>query len=418
MSALSMDPIQNTIPSQEDAAASEQSSGDFIAEVMEMFAPYHAAYDEKVRAVELSRATVYQLAIKLAHEIFERLALAKTGSIFAKRLIESLWSLTTTRVYDEEDDDDDEEFDPEVNVISILYDFLTISGNYPDARFLPTTIGLMTQRKKGKYDPNYDISNNKAAVSLGESKFVDIFRAFRSIVARIIKNSTGSYDVPERAYAQEWNFSFQAKNGTWTREKCTKEFEDFIMELAPVYEHLEKFTPELKELFEVFNFASAAAKAHRAARDAKREARQAREIGQMREKRDQRRPRQANAPVQAAASKPVEARPFVPAPPVACRWGVKNPITGASLPVANAPVPTPVLIEEPREVAEVAADGEGEFQVVSRQQKRNERAQNWQARGGQRRDSEAQPAQGSSGAQRRMDRARAWREKQAAQVAK
>jgi hypothetical protein len=415
MSALSMDPIQNVIPSQEDAAASEQSSGDFIAEVMEMFAPYHAAYDETVRSVELSRATVYQLAIKLAHEIFERLALAKTGSIFAKRMIENLWSLTTARVYDDEDDDD-EEFDPDVNVISILYDFLTISGNYPDARFLPTTIGLMTQRKKGKYDPNYDISNNKAAVPLGESKFVDIFRAFRSIVARIIKNSTGSYDVPERAYAHEWNFSFQAKSGTWTREKCTKDFEDFIMELAPVYEHLEKFTPELKELFEVFNSASAAAKAHRAARDAKREARQAREIGQMREKHEKRRPR----PVVKTAvpvSKPVEQRPFVEAAPVASRWGAVNPITGARLPV-SAPVPTPVLIEEPREVAEVAADGEGEFQVVSRQQKRNERAQNWQARGGQRRDSEAQPAQGSSGAQRRMDRARAWREKQVAQAAK
>ncbi len=422
MSALSMDPIQNAIPSEEDAAACEQSSGDLIAELQEMFAPYNAAYDEKVRSVELSRATVYQLAIKLAYEIHDLLAKVKSGSIFAKHVIDSLWDLTTARVYDDDEDDDDE-FSPEVNVVSILYDFLTICGNYPDAPFAATTFGLTTQRKQGKYDPNYDTSFKKAAIPLGESRFVDVFRAFRSIVSRIIKSCTGTYDVPEREFAHEWEFSRRASNGTWSRVKCTKDFEEFIMELAPVYEHLEKFTPELKELFDVFIEASSAAKAHRAARDAKREAR---DLRQMREKRDQRRPRQANVPAQATV-KPVEKTPFVPAPPVASRWGVKNPITGAALSVVNAPVPTPVLIEEPRQLAEVANDGEGEFQVVSRQQKRSERGQNWQPRGnGQRaprresapqREGDAQSGQVAPGVQRRMDRARVWREKQAGQAA-
>jgi hypothetical protein len=421
MSALSMDSIQNVIPSQEDAAACEQSSGDLITELQEMFAPYNAAYDEKVRAVELSRATVYQLAIKLAYEIQDLLTKVKSGSIFAKHVVDSLWDLTTARVYDD-DEDDDEEFTPEVNVVSILYDFLTLCGNYPNAPFAATTFGLITHRKQGKYDPNYDTSFKKASITLGESRFVDVFRAFRSIVSRIIKSCTGTYDVPEREFAHEWEFSIRGANSTWKRVKCTKEFEEFIMEMAPVYENLEKFTPELKELFDVFIEASSAAKAHRAARDAKREAREARELRQMREKRDQRRPRQASAPVQATV-KPVEQRPFVPAPPVASRWGVKNPVTGAALPVVNALVPTPVLIEEPRELAEVANDGEGEFQVVSRQQKRSERGQNWQPRGnGQRaprresapqREGDAQSGQVAPGVQRRMDRSRVWREKHA-----
>lgn len=400
----------HSVPSQEDAAASEQSSGDFIAELQEMFAPYHAAYDETMRTVELSRATVYQLAIKLAHEIYERLTLAKTGSIFAKNMIQNLWCLTTARVYEEEEDDDDEEeFDPDVNVVSIVYDFLTICGTYPDAPFAATTFGLATLRKKGKYDPNYDTSFQKAKVPLNESKFVDIFRAFRSIVARIVKNSTGSYDIPEKAYSQEWGYSFQNAKGAWSRSSCTPEFEAFILEIAPVYGQLEKFTPELKEVFEVFNNASAAAKAHRAERDAKRAARNnARDMRAMREKHDRRRPRPAKtAPV---VAKP-EPRPFVEAPHVACRWGKVNPITGAVLPAAAPAAPVaavpaatlPALIEEPREVA---TDGEGEFQVVARQQKRNERTRNWQQR--------SQPADGvTPRVQHRMDRARAWREKQA-----
>jgi hypothetical protein len=424
MSALAMDSFQTTFPSQEDATALEQSSSDSIAELKEMFAPYHAAYDEKVRTVELSRATVYQLAIKLAYEIYERVTLVNTGSIFAKKIIMNLFCLTTTREYEEEDDD--EEFDPDVNVIEVFFDFLTLCGDYPDAPFSASLFGMSTQRKQGKYDPNYDTSFNKAKIPLGESKFVDVFRAFRSIVARIVKTSTGSYDVPEREYADEWGFSRKASNGSWTRVKCTKEFEEFIMQLAPVYENLEKFSPELKELFEAFNEASSAAKAHRATRDAKRDAqRAARDVRGMREKREQRHPRQASAPVKAVA--PVEQRPFVPAPPVASRWGVKNPVTGAALPVVNALVPTPVLIEEPRELAEVANDGEGEFQVVSRQQKRSERGQNWLPRGnGQRaprresapqREGDAQSGQVAPGVQRRMDRSRVWREKKAAQVA-
>jgi hypothetical protein len=420
MSALAMDSFQTTFPSQEDATALEQSSSDSIAELKEMFAPYHAAYDEKVRTVELSRATVYQLAIKLAYEIYERVTLVNTGSIFAKKIIMNLFCLTTTREYEEEDDD--EEFDPDVNVIEVFFDFLTLCGDYPDAPFSASLFGMSTQRKQGKYDPNYDTSFNKAKIPLGESKFVDVFRAFRSIVARIVKTSTGSYDVPEREYADEWGFSRKASNGSWTRVKCTKEFEEFIMQLAPVYENLEKFSPELKELFEAFNEASSAAKAHRATRDAKRDAqRAARDVRGMREKREQRHPRQASAPVKAVA--PVEQRPFVPAPPVASRWGVKNPITGAALPVAPvvvAPVPTPVLIEEPREVAEVATDGEGEFQVVSRQQKRKEPAQNWKTRGNSPRAPrhEVQGDAIAPGIQRRMDRARNWREKQVTQEAK
>ena len=408
MASLSIDSV---LP-QEDSAASEQSSGDFIAELQEMFAPYDVAYDESVRSVELSRATVYQLAIKLVHDIFERFALVKSGSIFAKRMIENLWSITTTRVYND-DDDDDEDFDPDVNVISILYDFLTVCGDYHDAPFAPTTFGLATQRKKGKYDPNYDISFQKAAVPLSEAKFVDVFRAFRSIIARIIKNSTGSYDVPEREFSHEWGYSHQTKTGSWTRSECTKTFEEFIMTLAPVYLHLEKFSPELKELFEVFNNASAAAKAHRAERDAKREARNnARDMHSMREKHDKHRPRPAKASGAPVAAKPVEQRPFVPAPPVACRWGVVNPITGASLPVVAAPAPIPVLIEEPREAAEVATDGEAEFQMVSRQQKRNDRAHNWQQRNPQ--NAPIQPSgEATPRVQRRMDRARNWREKQA-----
>lgn len=406
MATLSIDSV---VPSKEDAAACEQSSSDFIAELQEMFAPYHAAYDEKVRTVELSRASVYQLAIKLAHDIFERLVLVKSGSIFAKRLIESLWSLTTTRVYNDDDDDDDDEFDPDVNVISIVYDFLSICGDYPDAPFAPTTFGMATQRKKGKYDPNYDISFQKSTVPLGEAKFVDIFRAFRSIIGHMIYYSTGTYDIPERAYAHEWTYAVHTGKGPLTKMKCTEEFEEFIMILAPVYENLEKFTPELKELFEVFNNASAAAKAHRAERDAKREARNnSRDMHAMREKHDKRRPRPVKSSVAPVAVKPVEQRPFVPAPPVACRWGVVNPITGAALHVAPpvaAHVSTPVLIEEPREVAEVATDGEGEFQVV-RQQKRNDRAPRREVGHVQQGVGNFTPR-----VQRRNDRARNWHEK-------
>jgi hypothetical protein len=420
MASFSID----SVPSHEDAAASEQSSGDFIAEMEEMFAPYHAAYDESVQTVELSRATVYQLAIKLAHEIYERLTLVKSGSIFAKRLIESLWSLTTTRVNDDDDDDDDEEFDPDVNVISVLYNFLTMCGDYPNAPFAATTFGLATMRKKGKYDPNYDISFQKGSVHLGESKFVDIFRAFRSIVSRIIKNSTGSYDVPERAYAHEWGYSIQIKTGVWHRVECTKDFEEFIMALAPVYEELEKFSPELMEVFDVFNTASAAAKAHRAERDAKREDNsKTRDLHAMREKHDRRRPHQAKALASGVVAKPVvvkavDERPFVLAAPVACRWGIVNPITGVPLlvnvaaPVVVPVVVSPPLIEEPRELSEVTTDGEGEFETVSRQQKSNQRTHNWQAN--QRAQGVHQAAgEATPRIQRRMDRAHNWREKQA-----
>ena len=425
MTSVSID----SFPPQEDAAASQQSSSDFIAELQEMFAPYQAAYDESVRTVELSRTTVYQLAIKLSFEIFERLALVKSGSIFAKRLIESLWSLTTTRVYNDDDDDDDA-FDPDVNVISVLYNFLTICGDYHDAPFAASTFGLTIQRKKSnKFDPNYDISFVKCTVPLSEAKFVDIFRAFRSIVARVINNSTGSYDVPERAYSREWGYSVQTKTGAWTRLNCTKEFEEFIMILAPVYEELEKFSPELTELFEVFNNASAAAKAHRAERDAKRDTRNnAPDPHSMREKHDHRRPRPvkaaaaAVAPVAAVAAKRVEQRPFVAAPPVASRWGIVNPITGASL-AAVVPVSAPALIDEPREVAEVATDGEGEFNVVSRKQKNGDRVRNWQQGTPHviRRESGPVKQAGDEATpriQRRMERAHTWREKQVSQAAK
>ena len=417
MTSVSID----SFPPQEDAAASQQSSSDFIAELQEMFAPYQAAYDESVRTVELSRATVYQLAIKLSFEIFERLALVKSGSIFAKRLIESLWSLTTTRVHADDD--------PDVNVISVLYNFLTICGDYHDAPFAASTFGLTSMRKKGnKFDPNYDISFVKATVPLSEAKFVDIFRAFRSIVARIINNSTETYDVPERAYAHEWGYSIQTKPGVWQRMKCTKDFEEFIMALAPVYEELEKFSLELTEVFDVFNNASAAAKAHRAERDAKRDTRNnARDPHSMREKYDHRRPRPvkaaAVAPVAAVAAKRVEQRPFVAAPPVASRWGIVNPITGASL-AAVVPVSAPALIDEPREVAEVGTDGEGEFNVVSRKQKNGDRVRNWQQGPQHAPRRESGPAVKQAGdeatprVQRRMERAHNWREKQVSQAAK
>jgi hypothetical protein len=283
------------------------------------------------------------------------------------------------------------------------------------------------RKKKDNFNPNYDISFQKCAVPLNEAKFVDIFRAFRSIVARVINFSTESYDVPERAYAHEWGYSIQTKPGVWHRVKCTKDFEDFIMALAPIYEELEKFSPELTEMFDVFNNASAAAKTHRAERDAKRDTRNnARDMHSMREKHDHRRPRPvkaAVAPVAAAVAKPVEQRPFVAAPPVASRWGIINPITGASL-AAVVPVPAPVLIDEPREVAEVTADGEGEFNVVSRKQKNGDRTRNWQ-QGPQhapRRESGPVVKQAGDEAtprvQRRMERAHTWRDKQASQAAK
>jgi hypothetical protein len=428
-------------PSQEDAAASEQSSGDIITELQEMFAPYDAAYDETVANTILSQATGYQLAIKLVHEICERLKLAKTGSIFAKNMIQSLWSLTTTRfAQDDEDDEDEEEFDPDVNVVSLIYDFLSLCGNHPDAPFASATFGMISQRNTGKYDPNYHISFKLAKEPLDKVMFGDIFRAFRSIIGNMIKFNTGTYDIPEAAYAHEWKYSVRTGSGKGNFiNKSSPDFIQFILELAPVYAQLEKFTPKLSELYDVFNKASAAAKAHRAERDTKREARNTgRDMRSMQEKHEHHRTRPAKTPVKAAVAKPVEQRPFVEAPMVACRWGVVNPITGAALPIAaaaTAPIPAapatslPTLIEDAREVvSDAASDGEGEFQVVSSQKKRNDRSRNWRAaqcaqsaqRAPQRATQSATQASGESTPriQRRMDRASTWREQQASKAAK
>jgi len=327
-----------------------QSNQEFVSELINMLEPFSQSYTKDMGTIHLGKATAYQLAIAMTTDILLKLYdIKEKESRFSQIVVERLWSISSTS----ETDSDSVE---NVNIIEILYNFLTICGSYPDSEFKTNTYEACTIRaKKEKFNPDYDITFKQAEKQLEEAKFIEMFRAFRSIVGRIFRYATGSYGVPNIETVETWTYNIKV-DGKFI-QKTSHEFSRFMIELLDVFMSLEKLTPSLNEIYSVFNDAATMSKL-------------AYENRVQTKDKVYSRPQFSKSHTKQVTQQQVqpkqEAVRSIPIPTITgSQWGKINPVTGKDV------QKTLVLQQETTETIVVASAEPDDFIVVVRKKKSN-----------------------------------------------
>lgn len=289
------------------------SNDDIILELIEMLKPYSSAYTEELGQLQLAKASAYQLAISMAVDILLKLYdIKEKNSMFAKIVIQKLWCIKNEN--------------KEINIIEMIYKFLTICGSYPNAEFKNCTFGSRTHRvKKEKFDPKYDITFSQCEKKLEETKFIEMFKAFRSIIGRFFRNCTGSYKIPTFESIKDWSYSVRISDDQYEK-KQTQEFVNFMIDMIEIFVELEKLTPELSEIYSIFTEASQQMNEQREKKMEMKKIKDNKFIQNKNKFKKEINNTQNNHIIPQKIQKDVK----ILSPPIS-RWGTINPITGKNI---------------------------------------------------------------------------------------
>ena len=228
-------------------ATSYEEKNDHLDEIKELLLPYAQALNKDIEDKPISKATAYELAIAMIADIVVKiLDYQEKKIIFPKKIILGLWNIKNG-------DDADT-----INLISILYRFMEICGSYPDAEFKRATYGANISRKTSG-DMNYNLDPKQAYIQLKDCKFVLMLKVFRTIMGNSIKNTTGSYEVPDKKNTEKWKYKTIDSNRT-SHFKTSSDFIQYIIDISEVYSNIDKLSPPLEEIYAIFNDAALAAK--------------------------------------------------------------------------------------------------------------------------------------------------------------
>lgn len=247
------DPVNLTLATSDEIEEIEDSeqSQSFEEELISTLKPYSDAYKElNIIRKKVGDTTTYQFGLYLINDICEKLDFIIKNpngkSTYNRIVIDNLWNLTGKH--------------GDVNVIQLIYSYLTICDKYSSYEFAKSTFDSCPRRvKKEKYDKNYDLYVNmhkgidqfNQLISDKFTNFCLIFKAFRTIIGKFVKHATGSWDVHQFTSPSEWKYSIWS--GKTYSSKKSAEFTEFIKEMIDIYVELEKLSPELDELHAVYS---------------------------------------------------------------------------------------------------------------------------------------------------------------------
>jgi len=207
--------------------------------------PFAQALSEDIEKKPICKATAYEIAIAMIADIVIKiLDYQEKKIIFPKKVISGLWSIQSG--------------ESNINLIGMIYQYMTICGSYPDAKFKKSTYGS-TISKKLSSDINYRLDPKQAYIPLKDCKFVLLLKVFRSILAYSIKHTTGKYEVPNEKDSNTWRYLY-VDNQRQQHFLTSKEFIEFTLEMGQVYGEIDKLSPQLSEIHEIFNEAATASK--------------------------------------------------------------------------------------------------------------------------------------------------------------
>jgi hypothetical protein len=316
----------------------ESTQVDELESIKQELKPFAQALTEDIEKKPICKATAYELAIAMIADIVIKiLDYQEKKFIFPKKVITGLWNIHTEK--------------DSLNLIGILYQFMTICGSYPDAEFKKSTYGAIISRKPSP-DINYNLDPKQAYIPLKDCKFILLLKIFRTIIGHSIKNTTGKYSMPSEEFADKWRYMIVDEN----RQQhfvSSEEFIQYTLEIGEIYVELEKLSASLSEIYEIFNEAAAASKIEK---EKKLQMIEARALRQMKSKyyvkeKEERFQQKTKHTKQFTSSayvssstesvdwKKVDA---IPAPkPV---WGKINPVTGTHIKSSEQPVITAVAV--------------------------------------------------------------------------
>ncbi len=222
------------------------------------------AYTEEITQKKINDASVFYIAVSMACDLILKIEeVREKDSVFSKAVIEGLLSVP---IFDEQGKHIDN-----VNIIDIICSFLEICSKFNDAEFKRYTIeSYYGKAGKDKFNINYHLTYAENEFTIGDCKnrFIVLFKVFRTLVGRIIKTCTGSYEIPEARDWRLWSYnifdgtSFEKKNLSDLEGQHRDDFYSFIEEISNIYTELEKLPKNLSCISNVFASAKADAAGH------------------------------------------------------------------------------------------------------------------------------------------------------------
>ena len=305
---------------------------DELESIKQELKPFAQALTKDIEKKPICKATAYEIAIAMiANIVLNILDYQEKKIIFPKKVITGLWNIQIEK--------------DSLNLIGMLYKFMTICGSYPDAEFKKSTYGANISRKPSD-DINYNLDPKQAYIPLKDCKFVLLLKIFRTIIGRSIKNTTGKYKIPSEEFANDWFYMISDKNHQ-QHFKYSNEFIQYTLEIGEIFADLEKLSAPLSEIYEIFNEAAAASKIEK---EKKFQMIEARALRQMKSKyyvkeKEERFQQQTkhnkkftNSSYASSSTESVDWKKLDAIPVPKSVWGKINPITGANITRNEQPV--------------------------------------------------------------------------------
>ena len=219
---------------------------DELGMILQELKPFAQALTEDIENKPICKATAIEIAIAMIGDIVIKiLDFQEKQLIFSKKVIMGLWSIPCG--------------EHKINLIELLYEFMTICSSYPNANFKKSTYGA-TISKKLSSDINYNIDPKQAYIPLKDCKFALMLKVWRIIICRSINNTTGKYSIPTLDTSETWRFMIFDENNK-QHLKTSKEFINYTLKIGnQIYSKLDKLSSSLSEIYEIFNNAALASK--------------------------------------------------------------------------------------------------------------------------------------------------------------
>ena len=340
-----------------DCANGAQDNQDELELIKQELKPFAQALTEDIEKKPIYRATAYEIAIAMIADIVIKiLDYQEKKIIFPKKVITGLWDVQVG--------------DNSINIIGMLYQFMTICGSYPDADFKKSTYGAIISKKQTG-DINYNLDPKQAHIPLKDCKFVLLLKVFRTILGRSIKNTTGKYSIPDEKESKTWRYMV-INDARQQKFLTSTEFIQYTLEIGEIYGEIDKLTPQLTEIYEIFNEAAVASKLEK---EQKMKRFEARALHQKRSRYyNDEKHRHFTKQNQKSITQKFDWNTVVERPPPPSVWGKINPITQRVLPSASAfiSVEQTEQVEvkmETNTISEYVDDDMDGFQVVTRGRK-------------------------------------------------
>ena len=119
--------------------------------------------------------------------------------------------------------------------------------------FLKSELGKLCHRKKGEFDPTFDIHFSDMEASLDDTKLFTLIKALRLYLSELFRRIAGTYDPTD----------FKPENATYSHKgskRATPEFISYAMDLHSLHLDFCKFSDNLSEFGKIFKNASVLSK--------------------------------------------------------------------------------------------------------------------------------------------------------------